>query len=452
MKIRNRIQCLIPAVARLTLALLVLTAGSVQARTRWWDGGTTYIGSNGNSASGGGTGTWSTTILNWDAGASPHVAWNNANNDTAIFDGTAGTVNVAVPITVGGVIFNVASYSFTGTPVEIASGAIVKGKGGVTASIAGFALAAGNTTYRFESTDTSTGAFGNTRIFTMPTSLTGAGNSVVISGTQPVYLTGTNSYGGTTTVNSGAAAGFNTANLDGMGGGPGVRSILVADGASLLRQGGSLNDAFLNCLALTTNTFTIYANNASCGNTLIHSGTLYITHNLALQNSAIDTSATGTMDVTGATAPTFGGLKGSKSIDTLITTAYGSVTGLTLNPGAGVTNSYSGVLSNGAAGMTLTKTCLGTQILTGANTYIGATTISGGTLQIGAGGATGSIATTSGVTNNGTLVYNRSNNLSVGHVISVGAILDTAPGVLTVQVTPTLSTLSFKNGSLAHQR
>ena len=46
-------------------------------------------------------------------------------------------------------------------------------------------------------------------------------------------------------------------------------------------------------------------------------------------------------------------------------------------------------------------------MLTGDNTYTGGTTISAGTLQIGNGGTSGSLAQGS-VTNNGTLVFNRS--------------------------------------------
>ena len=52
-----------------------------------------------------------------------------------------------------------------------------------------------------------------------------------------------------------------------------------------------------------------------------------------------------------------------------------------------------------------------------------ATTISGGALQIGNGGTTGSLAT-SAVTNNATLVYNRSNDFSVGYAISGSGQLD----------------------------
>lgn len=70
---------------------------------------------------------------------------------------------------------------------------------------------------------------------------------------------------------------------------------------------------------------------------------------------------------------------------------------------------------------TLEKTDLGTLVLTGENTYSGGTTISAGTLQLGDGGTSGNL--TGDVTNNGTLVLNRSDALTLGGVISGGGAM-----------------------------
>jgi autotransporter-associated beta strand protein len=59
----------------------------------------------------------------------------------------------------------------------------------------------------------------------------------------------------------------------------------------------------------------------------------------------------------------------------------------------------------------------GSQIFSGNNTYTGTTTISAGTLQIGNGGATGTLGT-GAVTDNGALIFNRSNAMTVENVIS----------------------------------
>jgi outer membrane autotransporter protein len=74
---------------------------------------------------------------------------------------------------------------------------------------------------------------------------------------------------------------------------------------------------------------------------------------------------------------------------------------------------FGGVISGAG---TLVQSGSGTLILTGNNTYSGGTTISAGTLQVGNGGATGSII--GNVVDNGTLLFNRSNTLSFGGVIS----------------------------------
>jgi filamentous hemagglutinin family protein len=78
----------------------------------------------------------------------------------------------------------------------------------------------------------------------------------------------------------------------------------------------------------------------------------------------------------------------------------------------------------------------GTLILTATNTHSGGTTISAGTLQLGAGGTTGTIA--GDVTNNATLAFNRSDDLTFAGIISgTGAVTKLAANTLTFSGTNT---------------
>ncbi len=70
-----------------------------------------------------------------------------------------------------------------------------------------------------------------------------------------------------------------------------------------------------------------------------------------------------------------------------------------------------GVISGGYA---LTKAGLGTLLLSGNNTYTGGTVIREGTLQVGSNGVTGSLPSTGSITNNGLLVFQRSNTATQG--------------------------------------
>ena len=110
----------------------------------------------------------------------------------------------------------------------------------------------------------------------------------------------------------------------------------------------------------------------------------------------------------------------------------GGVLGLTSSFNLGATRAITVTSNNGgidtAAGVTsvlgqaitgpgrFTKSGAGTLTLTGTNAYLGGTTISGGTLQLGNGGTTGSIP--GDVVDNGTLAFNRSDDLTYANVVS----------------------------------
>ena len=61
----------------------------------------------------------------------------------------------------------------------------------------------------------------------------------------------------------------------------------------------------------------------------------------------------------------------------------------TIRVDPGVSATISAPIVDGSSPAAITKTDLGTLILTGTNTYTGGTTIAAGTLQIGNGGTTG---------------------------------------------------------------
>jgi autotransporter-associated beta strand protein len=196
---------------------------------------------------------------------------------------------------------------------------------------------------------------------------------------------------------------------------------------SVIQNGGLNKTGQLGQIFLTNaNTFS--------GPTTISVGLLRLDNPLALQNSALDTTASiagaandGLRLNTGVTTLTLGGLNGNKNfaatggVFSTTSNNYASVTALTLKPGSG-SASYSGVIANGAASMTLTKSGIGTQILSNTNTYTGATDITDGTLLVN---SPGSLDLNSAVTvNGGTLGGNGTINGSV----TVTAAGNLAPG------------------------
>ena len=375
------------------------------------------------------------------------------SGSTATF--TAGAANGSANFAIGAVTGSAATGGLTtltlnGTRVgatssmDTISGIIGNGSGGGKLAIikdgAGtWYLTAGNTfsgglTIKAGTLTlgTSPTAGGNGTIYLGDTAATGANATLTLYNTNSFanVLTVQSGSSGTKTIRNstvGANPTYNGTitmndNLTAIGGGSG--SLTFGTGATINLNANTLtlNGGTLTCNGVISGsgnvtqaaagTSTLNAANTFTGVTKVSAGTLSLGNAFALQNSVLDTAnsivgnATAGLK-TNQTALTLGGLTGNKDLSTVFTTTSGgysgNLTALTINPGTGVTNSYSGNITDGAAGMTLTKNGNGTQILSGNNLYTGTTTVSAGTLLVDVGhtGA-GAYSVSSGGTLGGT--------------------------------------------------
>jgi autotransporter-associated beta strand protein len=217
----------------------------------------------------------------------------------------------------------------------------------------------------------------------------------------------------------------------------GCATALAADqtwnvGSGLMLTNSGILSGNYNLNKTGAGTLTLTGANTFSGTTTINNGKVKLGGATALQNSAYDTTgSTGAigLDVTDYATPTLGGLAGSVDLATAIT-GYSGVTGLPLNPQAGVTVTYGGVIADGSGAMTLTKTGSGTQILTGPNTYSGGTTNTTGTLALGADNV---LSTGALVLNGGTLGASGGARLLTNAVtLKVASTVDTTGGAITL--------------------
>ena len=174
-------------------------------------------------------------------------------------------------------------------------------------------------------------------------------------------------------------------------------------------------------------TFTLDGASTHSGDTVVSAGTLAIAHVNALQNSTLDTGASGsqaaTFDLTRIATYHLGGLKGADTID---------IGANTLVIGANNQNTtYSATLSGTASplGGSVVKTGSGHLILSGAQTYTGMFTMDSGTVTLSASNSFRHL-----FLNGGTANINNAGALgsASGSLVIAGGTLDnTSAGAIT---------------------
>jgi autotransporter-associated beta strand protein len=284
----------------------------------------------------------------------------------------------------------------------------------------------------------------------------GGGGSLTKSGDGTLFLGGTNSYGGGTTVWGGTLLGTTTSLQGNIVNDATVGFSQSTDGVYAGNMSGS------GKLIITgTGTVTLTGANTYTGGTIVSGGVLLGT-TTSLQGNIVNDATVGFSQSTDGVYA--GNMSGSGK---LIKTGTGTVTLTGTNTYSGGTVVSGGMLvgtaaslqgdieNNAAVGFdatsdgtyvgtmsgsgTLTVFGAGTLIVTGNNTYTGLTTILGGsTLQLGNGGTTGMIAGNVALDSGGVLAFNRSDSITfAGNISGNGAVAYMGPGIVTLTGTNT---------------
>jgi autotransporter-associated beta strand protein len=252
---------------------------------------------------------------------------------------------------------------------------------------------------------------------------TASGGMVVLTNSNNSFSGAATVQGGTLELGSGAGL-STTAGLTVSGGILAAANSTATLNASL-NYTSSASSTFAGTIAGAGNTLTLNnaaatlvltASNGFAGGATVTAGTLELANPNAVQQSTVSDNLSGGLAfAAGIGTVNLGGLAGSGNL--ALADLAGGVVSLNINQSA--TTTYAGILS-GSGG--LTETGSGLLALTASNTFRGATTISAGSLQLGGGGTTGSLSTSSAITDNGTLVFNRSNAVAQGTDFSAAAI------------------------------
>ena len=445
-----------------------LTLGGVNTVAEWSNQGTIVIPSGGVlnnhlsnlTSSGGGQITINSGgTLNADSlGEGVSL---NLQGSLLVNNGTVtGTTNVDYLATIAGAgMFGPINVSY-GTILVTPSGSLQSP--GVTldnGTIAGNGLFAAPATIVTNVTITPS----STGTLTLTNNLSGSGQ-VIVTGQGTVMLLGSNTYTGATTISGGTLQVGNGGSGASIGGTSGVfdNGALVfnhgdATTLSVVSGNGSLTQAGSGILILlgsstysgrtTISGGTLQVGSggsgASIGGTssVLDNGALVFNHGDAVTfslpvggNGSLTQAGTGILTLTGGntySGPTMiaggtlqvGNGGSGASIGSTSSVLDNGV--LVFNHGDAVT--FAPLISGNGS---LTQTGTGILTLLGSNTYSGPTMIAGGTLQVGNGGSGASIGGTSGVLDNGALVFDHGDATTLSVVSGNGSLTQTGTGIL----------------------
>ncbi len=380
----------------------------------------------------------------------------------SVGDGTALVFNRSDAVTFSDSIFGAGAVTQAGSGITILTGSNTYAAG-TTISSGTLQLGNGGTTGSILNNVVDNGAlvFNRSDAVTFSGTVSGAG-SVTQAGTGQTILTGNNTYTGVTTISTGTLQLGSGGTTGSIGTGNAVdNSVLVFNRSDAVTFSGTISGTGA-MIQSGTNLLTFTGNNTYTGTTTIsNTGTLQLGNGATTGSIVSDVTNNGTLIFNRSDAVTFSGtVSGTGSL----TQAGTGQTTLTANSTyTGSTTISSGTLQLGNGGTTgsivttsvvdngtlifnrsdtvtfsstvsgtgsLTQAGSGVAILTGNNTYTGATTISSGTMQLGNGGTAGSIVTN--VTDNGTLVFNRSDAVTfTGTISGAGPVTQAGSNLLT---------------------
>jgi len=404
-------------------ATLTLGGANTYSGTTTITGGTLQIGAGATTGS-----------ISGSAGAiadNATLAFNRTNTLTqgtdfpATISGTGSVVQAGSGLTILS-----GSNSYTGTTI-VSSGTLQIGASGTTGSIAPSSAI----------TDNGTLAINRSNAVTQGTdfaaTISGAGG-LTQAGAGTLILNSSNSFTGATKIASGTLQ-------IGAGGTAGAlstsstitnNSALVFNRSDTIAQGTGFAANILGTGSLTqagAGTLILSSSNSYSGGTIVAIGSLQLGNASAL--GAVTGSLAvngGTLDLNGNSI-SVGALSGNSGA-AITSSTTGSIT---LTASSATSSTYAGSIRNDAGTLSLNKAGTGALILAGSNSYIGTTTISSGTLQLGGGGTTGSLSPSSAITDNGALVFNRTDTITQGtdfaaNISGTGSLTQAGAGTLTL--------------------